>query len=89
VSIAITLIGSSQSTSHDTAIVTATSTQLSTAPSTPTDNSEQAFLLHEGSKVAVLDSVATPMDETAKKWYEVRVDNEHRAWINGDDIEII
>lgn len=70
---------------NDAAIITAPSVILSTTPRTPKDRSEEALLLHEGTKVFLLDSIAGP----DKTWYDVRIDNEHRAWISSDAIEII
>lgn len=69
----------------DSAIVISPSVILSTTPRTPKDRTEEALLLHEGAKVMLLDSIAGP----DKTWYDVRVDNEHRAWIPADAIEII
>lgn len=69
----------------DSAVVTAPSVILSTTPRTPKDRTEEAFLLHEGTKVKILDSIAGG-DRT---WYDVRIDSEHRAWIPADAIEII
>lgn len=81
--------GASQATAKNQGIVTAISTQLSTSPAIPLQPSQQAFLLHEGSKVEIVDSVATPLDPDIRMWYEVKVDNEHRAWIDCRDLEII
>lgn len=75
--------------SHTDAIVTEVSVQLSTSPSSPTDASQQAFLLHEGSKVRILQTLDTPHDPYVKQWYEVLVDEQHRAWIDASAVEII
>lgn len=77
------------STSHDRAVVIDPSTLLSTSPRVPKDRSEEAMLLHEGTCVEILDSVTTRIDSTTVKWYDVKVDNDHRAWINGKAIAII
>ncbi len=69
----------------DTAVVTAPSVILSTTPRTPKDRTEEALLLHEGTKVTILDSIVG----ADKTWYDVRIDSEHRAWIPSDAIEII
>lgn len=71
------------------AIVTAKSTILSTAPHQPQNRNEEAMLLHEGARVVLLDSVVSPVDSIKVKWYDAQFDNEHRAWINGNDIEAI
>ncbi len=82
-------IATRYSTSHDEAIVIEPSTLLSTSPRTPKDRTEEAMLLHEGTKVRIIDSVATRTDSVTTRWYDVRVDNDHRAWIQGKDIAII
>lgn len=73
----------------DVAIVMAPSTILSTVPRTPGDRSQEAMLLHEGTKVNILDSVASSSatDSVRSVWYDVQVDNAHRAWINAHDVE--
>lgn len=71
------------------AVVTAKSTILSTAPHQPQNRNEEAMLLHEGARVVLLDSVVSPVDSVKVKWYDAQFDNEHRAWINGNDIEAI
>lgn len=73
------------------AIVTAPSTILSTVPRVPGSRSQEAMLLHEGTKVTILDSVASisPADSVRTLWYDVEVDNAHRAWIDSSAIEII
>lgn len=77
------------SQSKNQAIVTASSTILSTSPRAPRDRQEEAILLHEGTKVEVLDSVSTQTDSVKATWMDVRIDNTHRAWINRADIEMI
>lgn len=70
------------------AIVTAPSTILSTVPRTPGDRSQEAMLLHEGTRVSIIDSVASrsAIDSVRTVWYDVEVDNAHRAWINAADV---
>lgn len=82
-------IATRYSTSHNEAIVIEPSTLLSTSPRVPKDRAEEAMLLHEGTKVEILDSVTTRIDSVASRWYDVKVDNDHRAWIQGKDIAII
>lgn len=72
------------------AVITAPSTILSTAPRTPADRSQEAMLLHEGTRVTILDSVrSTGADTVPTMWYDVQIDNEHRAWLNSRDAERI
>lgn len=65
------------------ACVTARSTILSTVPRQPSQQNEEAMMLHEGTIVEILDSVS---QSTASTWYNVRIDNSHTAWINAADV---
>lgn len=71
----------------DAAVVVSPSVILSTAPRQPKDRTEEAMLLHEGTKLQILDSI--PGTGKDRMWYDVKVDNSHRAWISSDAIEII
>ncbi|MDE6371425.1 MAG: tetratricopeptide repeat protein [Duncaniella sp.] len=75
--------------SDEYAVIIAPSTILSTAPRVPTDRSQEAMLLHEGTRVHILDSVRSTTDTIQTVWYDVEVDNTHRAWINASDVERI
>lgn len=76
-------------TDDDTAIITVPSTILSTSPRVPKDRNQEAMLLHEGTKVRILDSVKSTTDSVNPLWYDVEVDNNHRAWINAAAVEKI
>lgn len=89
VTVGIALRAASNASAKDRAVITAASTILSTSPREPKDRSEEAMLLHEGTRVRILDSVAAPGDTTGLKWYDVSIDNHHRAWIKSTDLEII
>lgn len=89
VSVIITINASSVVTGGNEAIVIAKSTQLSTSPSSPLDESQKAMLLHEGSKVKVIRELSTPNDPRVKKWVEVEAAGDNRAWIDAEAIEII
>lgn len=82
------MTGAARSSNHDRAIITSPAAQLSTAPRAAGDADSQAFLLHEGTKVEIIDSVI-PADKQAERWYEVKVAGKARAWINGKDMERI
>ncbi|MCM1332481.1 MAG: tetratricopeptide repeat protein [Bacteroides sp.] len=82
-------IATRYSTSSADAVIIVPSTLLSTSPRVPKDRSEEALLLHEGTVVQIIDSVTTRIDSTSTKWYDVQVDNNNRAWINGNAIERI
>lgn len=73
----------------DVAIITVPSTILSTTPRVPQDRSQEAMLLHEGTKVTILDSVRSTTDSINSLWYDVEVDNAHRAWINAAAVQKI
>lgn len=68
------------------AIILPPSAQLSTSPREARTRSEEAFLLHEGTKVEIVDSVSTNADG---KWFEVKVGAGDRAWIKASDVERI
>ncbi len=88
-SVVITIMVTARQTDDSQAVITVNSSQLSTSPATPINNTQQAFVLHEGTKVEVIDSVATPMDATSSMWYEVKVGSDHRAWIAKDHVVFI
>ncbi len=81
--------GAAIASDTDSAIILSPSTILSTAPRTPSDRSMEAMLLHEGTKVEILDSVQNKADSVPSLWLDVRVDNSHRAWIKASDVERI
>ena len=76
-------------TADNVAIITSPSTILSTSPRVPKDRTQEAMLLHEGTRVEILDSVRSTTDSINSLWYDVQVDNAHRAWINAAAVEKI
>lgn len=76
-------------TADNVAIITSPSTILSTSPRVPKDRTQEAMLLHEGTRVEILDSVHSTTDSVKSLWYDVQVDNTHRAWINAAAVEKI
>lgn len=79
----------SKVSNHNRAIVVVPSATLSTSPRTPKDKTEEAFLLNEGTKVEIIDSVSSSVAGGKEKWLDVRADDTHRAWINAKNVEII
>lgn len=77
--------GAKNATATDQAIVVSPSVMLSTTPRSPKDRSEEAMLLHEGAKVRIVDSLKSGN----AMWYDVKVDDSHRAWIPANSIVII
>ncbi len=74
---------------HDTAVVIVPTTNLSSTPRTPKNKTEKTVSVHEGTKVEIVDSVLTPDDPVAGKWYNVKINNSTRAWVNAADVEKI
>ena len=74
---------------HNKAIITTHSVTLSTVPRMPKDKNEEAFILTAGNKVTIVDSVETKNGEEKVKWYDVKADDTHRAWLKADNLEII
>lgn len=68
------------------AVITVPATILSTVPRVPHDKAEEAFSLHEGAVVEILDSISVPTDTINPVWYEVKADENHRAWIPSAEI---
>ncbi len=89
IAIVLAVIAGRRATDNRRAIIITPSTQLSTSPRQPKDKSEEAMLLHEGTLVEIIDSVATPSDSINPMWLDVRVDNTHRAWVSAKAIERI
>lgn len=65
------------------AVVTSRSTILSTVPRQPSQQNEEAMMLHEGTMVEIIDTIDS---NTGSAWYHVRIDNNHTAWINAADV---
>ena len=89
VSLSLALRGASIASDRSEAVITAPSTILSTSPRSPKARTEEAMLLHEGTKVKILDSVRSATDSVATLWLDVEVDNAHRAWLDARHAERI
>ena len=87
--IVLALRSRSIATDKNVAIITVPSVILSTSPRDPKDRNEEALLLHEGSRLVILDSISAQNDSTGMKWLDVQVDNAHRAWIKSTAVERI
>lgn len=85
-SIVISFAAANRATTDRYAVILPPSAQLSTTPREARNQSEEAFLLHEGTKVEIVDSVTSNVDG---KWYEVLVGPGKRAWIKATDVERI
>ena len=71
------------------AIVTKEVAILSNSPREPRNKSEEAFMIHEGAKVEILDSVEVKSDQVQQLWYNIKADDTHIAWIKSSEIEKI
>lgn len=78
-----------RTTRHDECIVTSTSVVLCSAPRVPKDRNEEIALIHEGTKLNVLDSLINRTDSVQSKWYKVELDRRHQGWVPAPNIEII
>lgn len=72
--------------SDDYAIILPPASQLSTSPREARSQAEHAFLLHEGTKVEIIDSISS---QGEGMWYEVLVGHGERAWVKAAEVERI
>lgn len=79
----------SRAQSHTDAVVIVPSTFISSTPRPSAANREKLVAIHEGTKVEILDSLATPDDPESPKWYNVKINNSTRAWLRAIDVEAI
>lgn len=70
---------------HSEAIVTVPSTLLNSSPRQP-KQTEKVVPLHEGTKVEIVDSVATPDDPVSPRWYKVKINGSNSAWLRATDV---
>lgn len=75
--------------SHDTAVVIVPTTNLCSSPATPKDKTDKVVPIHEGTKLTIIDSLATPDDPASHLWYNVKINNTTSAWVPASDIEKI
>lgn len=85
----VTLDSASSASDHNWAVVTAPSTNLRSTPASSNSKTDKVVPVPEGTKVEIIDSLATPDDPMTRIWYEVKVNNTTRAWACGADIERI
>ena len=84
--IIISFAAANRVTDNRYAIIPPPSAQLSTPPREARTQAEEAFLLHEGTKVEIVDSIS---GSSGEKWYEVKVGGRERAWIKASETERI
>lgn len=76
-------------TTHNDAVVIVPSTQLTSAPRAAKTSADKVVTIHEGTKVEIIDSVATPDDPVSPMWYNVKINNNTKAWLRSVDVERI
>ncbi len=87
-SITCSILSAVHSNNSIEAIILDEAVMLSTSPREPLSHAEEAVLLHEGTKVEIIDSLQTTNDTTCRMWYEVNINND-RAWIKSLSVEKI
>ncbi len=88
IALVISFISASHANNHNYAIIMIESAELSATPKNTTTSENDTAKLHEGTKVEIIDSVATPNDSTCRMWYNVKI-NDVKAWIKSNDVEKI
>ncbi len=74
---------------HDKAVVIVPTTNLSSAPRSTHSEKEKIVPIHEGTKIEIIDSLSTPDDPNVGKWYDVKINNTTRAWLDAQTVEHI
>lgn len=74
---------------NDSGIVVSQSVILSSSPRAPKDRNEEVALIHEGTKLRIIDSLNTRVDSASTKWYKVEIDRTHQGWLQQQTIEKI
>lgn len=75
--------------SHEYAVVTVPMTHLSSVPRPSRGADDRVVPIHEGTRVEIIDSIATPDDPVSPQWYSVKINNSTRAWLRASDVERI
>lgn len=74
---------------NDTGIVISRTARISSTPGTTKSNDEKTISIPEGSKIQIVDSLATPNDPVTAMWYNVVLNNSTQAWIDASSVEQI
>lgn len=72
---------------HEQAVVIVPSTNLRSEPQTAQSKTDKVVPIHEGTKLIIVDSLATPDDPATMMWYDVKINNSTRAWVSSADVE--
>lgn len=74
---------------HEQAVVVVPTTNLRSMPQTAQSKTDKVVPIHEGTKLIIVDSLATPDDPATMMWYDVKINNTTRAWVSSADVERI
>jgi tetratricopeptide (TPR) repeat protein len=72
---------------HEQAVVIVPTTNLRSVPQTAQSKTDKVVPIHEGTKLIIVDSLATPDDPATMMWYDVKINNSTRAWVSSSDVE--
>ncbi len=72
----------------DHAVVVVPTANLRSVPGTSTDNNK-VIPIHEGTVLEITDSLIMSGESASPKWYDVKINNSTRAWVNAADVEQI
>jgi hypothetical protein len=72
---------------HEQAVVIVPTTNLRSVPQTAQSKTDKVVPIHEGTKLIIVDSLATPDDPATMMWYDVKINNTTRAWVSSSDVE--
>lgn len=76
-------------TSSDMAVVTVPTANLRSVPGTSSTDNNKVMPIHEGTVLEITDSLTMPGENASPKWYDVKINNSTRAWVNAADVERI
>lgn len=71
---------------HSRAVITVPTSNLSTTPGGTSGPGAKIIPVHEGTVVEIVDSLLLPGEDI---WYDVKINNATRAWVNSVDVEKI
>lgn len=71
----------------DMAVVIVPTANLRSVPGTSSDN--KVIPIHEGTMLEITDSLIMQGESSSPKWYDVKINNSTRAWVNAADVEQI
>ncbi|MDE6691974.1 MAG: tetratricopeptide repeat protein [Muribaculaceae bacterium] len=70
------------------AVVIVPTANLRSMPGASTDNNK-VIPIHEGTVLEITDSLIMSGESSSPKWYDVKINNSTRAWVNAADVEQI